>query len=132
VTAFFDTNILVYTVTKDPRKTRAREALSWGGVVSAQILNEFANVAHKKLRHGWREIEQAIDDFVEAFDQVLALTLDTHRQAQVLARDHGLSFYDALIVASALEAGCDTLYSEDMQHGRVFRGLTIRNPFRQA
>jgi predicted nucleic acid-binding protein len=46
-----------------------------------------------------------------------------------LARDHRLSFYDALIVAAALEAGCDTLYTKDMQHGRKFGGLTIVNPF---
>jgi predicted nucleic acid-binding protein len=46
-----------------------------------------------------------------------------------LACDHNLSVYDALIVASALEAGCDRLYSEDLQHGRVFGALTVRNPF---
>src|SRR5437764_662000 len=46
-----------------------------------------------------------------------------------LARDHGLAFYDALIVAAALEAGCDTLFTEDMQHGRKFGSLTIINPF---
>ncbi len=46
-----------------------------------------------------------------------------------LARDSGLAFYDALIVASAIEARCDMLYSEDMQHGRQFGGLTVVNPF---
>jgi len=46
-----------------------------------------------------------------------------------LARDHAFAFYDALVVAAALEAGCDTLYSEDMQHGRGLAGLTIVNPF---
>jgi predicted nucleic acid-binding protein len=49
-----------------------------------------------------------------------------------LAREHGLSFYDALIVASAVEAGCDILYSEDMQHGRTFGGLGIVNPFLES
>lgn len=131
MTAFFDTNILVYTVTKDPRKARAREVFDRGGVVSAQILNEFANVSRNKLRHGWAEIEKALDDFVLALDEVLAITFETHRAAVAIARDHGLAFYDALIVASALEAGCDTLYTEDMQDGRRFQGLTIRNPFWQ-
>jgi predicted nucleic acid-binding protein len=49
--------------------------------------------------------------------------------ALVLARDHTLAFYDALIVAAAIEAGCETLYSEGMQHGRSVGGLTIVNPF---
>ena len=52
-----------------------------------------------------------------------------HEAALALARDHRLSFYDALIVAAAQEAGCDTLYTEDMQHGRKFGGLVIVNPF---
>ena len=55
---------------------------------------------------------------------------DTHSAALVfLARDHGLAFYDALVVASAIEAQCDILYSEDMQHGRSIGGLAIVNPF---
>jgi predicted nucleic acid-binding protein len=57
------------------------------------------------------------------------VTAQTHASGLALARDHGLSFYDALIVASALEADCDTLYSEDMQDGRRVPGLTIISPF---
>ena len=49
--------------------------------------------------------------------------------AMALAEDHQLSFHDALIVAAAIEAGCDTLFTEDMQHGRSFGGLSIVNPF---
>jgi predicted nucleic acid-binding protein len=55
--------------------------------------------------------------------------MSTHEGAVILARDHGFSYYDALIVAAALEARCDTLLSEDLQDGRVIDGLTIRNPF---
>jgi predicted nucleic acid-binding protein len=62
-------------------------------------------------------------------DPPLALTLDLHATARALAEDHRLSFYDALIVASATEAGCNILYSEDMQHGRKFGNVTIVNPF---
>jgi predicted nucleic acid-binding protein len=61
--------------------------------------------------------------------RVLDLSVATHEAAIALARDHRLSFYDALIVAAAQEAGCDTLYTEDMQHGRALGGLTIVNPF---
>jgi predicted nucleic acid-binding protein len=62
----------------------------------------------------------------------LALTLDLHAAARALAEDHRLSFYDALIVASAIEADCHVLYSEDMQHGHTIGGLTIVNPFRES
>ena len=62
-------------------------------------------------------------------DPPLTLTLDLHVAARVFAEDHRLSFYDALIVVSAIEAGCDVLYSEDMQHGRTIGGLAIVNPF---
>jgi predicted nucleic acid-binding protein len=127
--AFFDTNVLVYTVTSDPRKQQADRILRAGGSVSVQVLNEFANVARNKLRHEWAAIEFALSQFRLSFDAVWPLTLDTHAAAIALARDNSLSFYDALIVASAIEAGCDTLYSEDMQHGRAIGGLAIRNPF---
>ena len=127
--AFFDTNVLVYTVTSDPRKQQADRILRAGGVASVQVLNEFANVAHNKLRHSWTEIEHALNQFRLSFEAIWPLTLGTHTAAIGLAREHSLSFYDALIVAAAIEAGCDILYSEDMQHGRAIGGLTIRNPF---
>jgi len=71
----------------------------------------------------------ALGLFRASFDDVVSVTLNTHTAAVSLARDHGLSFYDALIVASAIESGCDILYTEDLQHGRSFGGLAIVNPF---
>ena len=58
-----------------------------------------------------------------------ALTLELRAAARALAEDHQLSFYDAPIVAAAIEAGCDRLFTEDMQHGRKFGSLTIVDPF---
>jgi len=96
------------------------------------VLNEFVHVARRKLRHDWPQIELALGLLRASLDDVVPITLNTHGNAVPLARDHGLSFYDALIVASAIEAGCDILYSEDMQHGRTFGGLTIVNPFLES
>ena len=132
MTAFFDTNILLYTVSDDPRKTRARQILGEGGVISAQVLNEFTNAAHRKLHLDWPLIELAIIQFRAVFDTIVPLTAETHDAALALARDDGLHFYDALIVASAIEEDCDTLWTEDLQHGRIFGALTIRNPFLEA
>jgi predicted nucleic acid-binding protein len=129
VKAFFDTNILVYTATSDAKKQRAAECLRRGGVASVQVLNEFVHVARRKLRHDWPLIELALGLFRASLDDVVPVTFNTHAGAMSLAREHGLSFYDALIVAAAIEADCDILYSEDMQGGRVFGGLAIVNPF---
>jgi predicted nucleic acid-binding protein len=128
VTAFFDTNVLVYAFLDIEKRQSALEALSQGGVISAQVLNEFTQVARRKRQRSWLEIEAAVAVIRIRFPDVMPLTAETHAQALALARDHGLSFYDALIVASALEAGCDTLYSEDLQDGRRFPGLTIVDP----
>lgn len=129
MSAFFDTNILVHAQQAGAKGARANDLIAEGGVVSVQVLNELANVLRKKLRRDWRDVEAVLSDAKAAFTDALPLTIDTHDAAFALARDHGLSVYDALIVASALEAGCDTLYSEDMQHGRAFGQLTVRNPF---
>lgn len=126
---FFDTNILVYAVSADSKRHRAQELLDGGGMVSVQVLNELANVLRKKLRRAWPEIESALEDICALLEPPAPLTFATHQSARWLARDHGFSFYDALIVAAAIDAGCDTLLSEDMQDGRRIAGLRILNPF---
>lgn len=130
--AFFDTNVLVYAATSDAKKRRAADCMSHGGTISIQVLNEFVHVARRKLRHDWPQIELAIELFRASLNDIVPVTLDTHVCAMLFAREHGLSFYDALIVAAAIEAGCDTLFTEDMQHGRKFGGLTIINPFAES
>jgi predicted nucleic acid-binding protein len=129
LSAFFDTNILVYAQQANGKADRARALLAGGGKLSVQVLNEFTAVSRRKQRREWREISEAIVDVLAVVDTPLALTLELHAAARAFVEDHRLSFYDALIVAAALEAGCDTLFTEDMQHGRKFGGLTIVNPF---
>ena len=126
---FFDTNVLVYAFSNGPKREPAREALAGGGMISAQVLNEFTSISRRKQKREWAEIEAALAVIRARFPDVVPLTAEMHAAALALARDHGFSFYDALIVAAALEAGCDTLYSEDLQDGRAIGGLTIRNPF---
>jgi predicted nucleic acid-binding protein len=132
VSAFFDTNILVYAQQAGVKADRARALIMGGGKLSVQVLNEFTAVARRKQGKDWREIGEAISDVLALVDPPLALTLDLHQGARALAEDQLLSFYDALIVASATGGGCDVLYSEDMQHGRSIGGLSIVNPFRES
>ena len=128
--AFFDTNVLLYLLSADAAKAdRAEELLAGGGVISVQVLNEFAAVASRKLRMPWPDINEVLTQ-VRAVCEVHALTIETHEQAMQLAQRYGLSVYDALIVSAALLSACKTLWSEDMQDGQVVnRKLTIRNPF---
>lgn len=129
MSAFFDSNILIYAYSTDPRRQRALTTIAGGGVISAQVLNEFTNVLRKKQKQDWPVIEAAVQSLRFRFPDIVPLTSETHTAALALARDHILAFYDALIVAAAIEAGCDTLYSEDLQHGRSIGGLSIVNPF---
>jgi predicted nucleic acid-binding protein len=129
VTAFFDTNILVYAQQSGAKADRARALLADGGKLSVQVLNEFTAVSLRKLGKSWREIADAIDDALVLVGPPLALTLELHVAARALAETYRLSFYDALIIAAAIDAGCDTLYSEDMQHGQAIGALRIQSPF---
>jgi predicted nucleic acid-binding protein len=132
VTAFFDTNILIYA-TQDGRKARiARDLIARPGAISVQVLNEFVSVSRRKLGFDWTRIHQAATAFLLAIRTCRDLTMQTHLAARDLCARHQLSFYDALILASALEAGAETLYTEDMQSGRVIDGLRIVNPFAEA
>ncbi len=99
-------------------------------MISVQVLNEFVNVAHRKLRRPWPEIAMAVSAIRDLCPPPAPITLATHEAALGVANRAGYQFYDALIIAAALEAGCGTLFSEDLQDGQVIEGsLTIRNPF---
>ena len=128
---FLDSNVLIYAALQpDPRSDAARALLARRGTISVQVLNEFANVAHRKLRRSWPEIEQALAAVRALCPPPLPVTLAIHEAAVGIAARTGYQLFDALIIASALAAGCVTLFSEDMQDGQVIDGrLTIRNPF---
>lgn len=127
---FFDTNVVLYLLSADAAKAdRAEELLVEGGVISAQVLNEFTSVARRKLGMSWDEVREVLAP-VRAVCRVEAVTEATHDRAVQVAERYGVSFYDASIIAAALLAGCTILYSEDMQDGLVVeRQLTIQNPF---
>jgi len=128
--AFFDTSILVYTITQnDPRTVIAEKLLAAGGTVAVQVLNEFVDVARRKMKMSMGEWSIALACIRFLCGPIKPMTVATHETAIKIATRYGYRIYDALILASALEAGCDVLYSEDMQHGQRIDGLTIRNPF---
>lgn len=129
MTAFFDTNVLVYAQGPGAKGDTARQVLMDGGVISVQVLNEFANVLRRKFRLDWKIVVAAVADVRELFESIRPVDIETHEAAMALAEAHGFSFYDSLIVASALQAGCETLMTEDLQAGRRIGSLVIVNPF---
>jgi len=130
--AFFDTNMLIYSIAQEDRRApRAEELLAAGGVLSVQVLNEFVSVVRRKIRKPWKEVTEALEAIRILCPSPVPITIDTHETALRIAEEYGFGIYDALIAAAALEAECVTLYSEDLQDGRVIDDqLTIRNPFR--
>ena len=130
VRPFVDTNVLLYLLSDDTAKADRAEALLAGRVViGVQVLNEFANVARRKIGLDWNEVAQTLVD-LRRFADVRPLTIDTHDRGLALAQRYQLSVYDAMIAAAAIEAGCAVLLSEDFQTGQVLDGrLTVRNPF---
>jgi predicted nucleic acid-binding protein len=128
---FFDTNVLVYLASRDPIKAdRVEEMVERGGTVSVQVLNELSNVARRKMRLSWSETHNFLSK-IRNLLEVQSITIEVHDIGLGLAERHGLSIYDAMIVASALESRCDTLWSEDMHDGLMInRSLRITNPFR--
>jgi predicted nucleic acid-binding protein len=133
---FVDTNIFVYSVdptmgTKFHRsKSLLAELMADGRlVISTQIVREFSNVYLKNV--AVRDVSALIDlidaslaPYVETSENVRAI-----KDAIFLTIGKGISFYDGLILQAAADLGCSTLYSEDFQHGRVYSGVEVVNPF---
>ena len=133
---FLDTNVLVYTFDRraPEKQTRARDlverALRTGeGTVSFQVVQEFLNVALRKFERPLSN-EEALRYLRDVLDPLCSVfpSISLYETALSLHRRWRFSFYDALIVAAALESNCKVLYSEDLQDGQEIESLTVVNP----
>jgi predicted nucleic acid-binding protein len=134
---FLDTNVFVYVFdTTAPVKAKnaarlVRDAVDTGkGIVSYQVVQEFFNVAFRRFSQPM-SVAEAEQYLITVFRPLLAVHSSPALFVEALriAGKHRLAWYDSIIVASALEGRCDTLYSEAFQHGRKIEGLRIENPF---
>ncbi len=134
---FIDTNVMIYSFRPEAGAKHARaigivqHALGTGeGVISSQVIKEFFAVALRKfpVPPTLDECHVILQGILSPLCQVLT-SVELCAVALDLQRETSYSFYDCLIVAAALEADCDELYTEDLQHGRDVRSLTIVNPF---
>jgi predicted nucleic acid-binding protein len=130
VDAFFDTSVLLYLLSTNAAKAdRVEELLAARGTISVQVLNEFAAVSLRKLRMPLPEVKEILET-VRAVCDVVPLTIETHDRALAIVARYGFSLYDSLLIAAALIAGSERLYSEELQHGQVIdRQLRVVNPF---
>jgi len=128
--SFFDTSVLLYLLSSDSQKADRVEALlAESGTISVQVLNEFTALASRKLKMPLVEIREVLET-VRDICRTEPLTIEDHDRACEIMERYKFSFYDSVIVASALHAGCKILYSEDLQHGQVIdEQLRITNPF---
>jgi len=131
---FIDTNVFVYAQDSSNPVKCARalvllESLSKeGGIaISTQVLQEFANVAVRKLGLRLPEVNALLDELNKL--TTFSVDIATIKDAVTIHFAHRLSFFDSLIIATASRNGCLFVYSEDMADGQTIKGLTIVNPF---
>lgn len=132
--AFLDTNILIYAYSEDEPKKRSvalqlLDSFEDHVIISKQVINEFSNILFKKFKLSSEQVENVLLEI----DNVLPIVdfdLTTQIKALKLKDRYQFQYYDALIVATALENNCTVIYSEDMQHDMLIDGnLKIINPF---
>ena len=130
--AFVDTNVLVYTISTDPvRRDAARAVIEEASevVLSAQVLSEFVNVSLRKSLLAHEEVQSVLDQFLRAYE-VVPVEGESIRRALDLQRRYRFSWWDSVVLASALQFNCSLIYTEDLKHDQVIEGrLLIRNPF---
>ena len=127
---FFDTNTLLYLLSSDTKKADwVTKNLQQSNVISVQVLNEFTSASIRKIKISNSVLDEFLDLFTSKFN-VRSLDIDTFETGLMVSRRYGYHHYDSMIIAAALQAGCEKLYSEDMQHRQVIdKRLQIVNPF---
>ena len=133
---FIDTNVFVYAAdSKNPakreiaRKLISAAVLSGGCRINVQVLNEFSSVSHRKLGLTVDEIKAYLEMFRAL--PVFPVSADVTEKGLDVMKRYGIQFYDALLLASASESGCDEFISEDLNDGEIYCGMKVANPFKE-
>ncbi|MBI5308788.1 MAG: PIN domain-containing protein [Planctomycetes bacterium] len=129
--SFLDSNIILYNYmnTEVAKKNLSERLIKRAEhVISAQVIGEVCNNLRKKLQYTPDELEGVIEELYVSFN-IISVDKNVYMRVPGLLRKYAVSFWDSLIIAAALDSGCTTLYSEDMQNGLKIDFLTIVNPF---
>jgi len=127
---FADSNILLYAISDDTeKKPKALKLLKTHPVISLQVIHECSNVLRRKQKQSFVDIQKILDSFLILTELVIP-DLNTVRHAWRIGTRYGYNYFDCVIIASAIDAGCTVLYSEDMHNHHLVSGnLQIVNPF---
>ena len=127
---FFDTNTLLYLLSSDSKKADwVSSNLQQSNVISVQVLSEFTSASLRKIKISNNELDEFLDLFISVFN-IRPLNVETFETGLAVSRRYGYHHYDSMIIAAALQAGCETLYSEVMHHRQMIdKRLQIVNPF---
>lgn len=135
---FFDSNVLVYASSEQDMRKKGIAAVilehardTSTGVISLQVLRELSNALLHKSDYSVSEIRRIAETFHDTFS-CMGDSFELQLRAIEIKAKYGIQFYDALIIATAKAAGCDTVYSEDMGNGAVYDGITVIDPFKDA
>ena len=132
--AFLDTNVLVYlhSENNDKKRDDAKNLLDeYKCVTSLQTFNELSNVWFRKFNLDSIKIEEHLDNIELVCDEILSINRATINSALAIKNRYNFSYYDSLMLASALEGNCNIIFTEDMSDGQIINNsLTIKNPFK--
>lgn len=130
---FVDTNVLIYFISSEERKkVKAKEVIfsNQDVCISSQIISEFISVCFSKNLLEFDEINILVGDLIDAL-KFSVIKESTIKKALQIKKDLNYSYWDSLVIASALENNCSILYTEDMQSGQTIDNtITIINPFK--
>ncbi|RKY68377.1 MAG: hypothetical protein DRQ24_11790 [Candidatus Latescibacterota bacterium] len=125
-----DSNIILYGFGREKTKKEiVKNLIRERPLLTTQVINEVLNVLIKKFNFSIDEVKEVLN-FLRTKTEIILVNLYTIDIALTVKERYNFSYWDSLIIASALENGCRILYTEDMQHGQVIeKTLTIKNPF---
>jgi predicted nucleic acid-binding protein len=134
--AFLDTNILIYLYSEDDKQKRgsAHKVLNgYNCVTSIQAMNESSNVWFRKFNWNAQKIKEHLDNIEMVYEVVFPIHRNTINMALALKDRYGYSYFDCLMLASAIESNCQIIYTEDMSDGQIIsETLLIVNPFKET
>lgn len=128
---FIDSNIFLYAFSNKniSKQIISARIVKQNHTISTQVLNEVSNNMLKKLNFSNKEIEKFISSCYMQYN-IVDFSKEIFIKASIVRDKYNISYYDSLILSSAITSKCDILYSEDMQHNQRIEDLTIINPFK--
>jgi len=129
-----DTSILFYSVDIDAKDKREKsihlieEMVASDCILTLQTLSEFYSAVTRKGKMPKADAREQVNDWMTLFP-VVSAEPSTLKRAMLAVEEHKLSFWDSLLLETGVQAGVTTFYSEDLQDGRIWKGMALKNPY---